>query len=74
MIIENFHINARKVAGSVMPVSVLAAGVSSAATNNYMNNNFGSSSNSVDTSFLQPQFGGYRNKNFPFFLIDFFCF
>jgi hypothetical protein len=61
MIIENFHINARKVAGSVMPVSVLAAGISSTTTNNtYMNNNnnFGPSPNSLDTSFLQQQYLG----------------
>jgi hypothetical protein len=66
MIIENFHINARKVASSIMPVSVLAAGVSSATTNNYMNNNFGPTQNSLDTSFLQQSFAGYK-KNETFF-------
>jgi len=52
-----------------MPVSVLAAGVSSATTNNYMNNNFGHTQNSLDTSFLQQQsFGGYRKmRNFLVF-------
>ncbi|UJR33401.1 hypothetical protein I4U23_020847 [Adineta vaga] len=66
-IIENFHINARKVAGSVMPASVLAAGVSSASMNNSMNNNFAPASNipnnSFDsTSYFQQQqpFGGNR--------------
>ncbi|CAF3054542.1 unnamed protein product [Rotaria sp. Silwood2] len=44
-IIENFHANARKVAGSVMSVSVLAAGVSSATVNTQMNNNFAPSPN-----------------------------
>ncbi|CAF0795990.1 unnamed protein product [Rotaria sordida] len=48
-IIENFHINARKVAGSVMPVSVLAAGVSSATMNTQMTNNF-----SPNTQWRQP--------------------
>ena len=58
MIIENFHINARKVAGSVMPVSVLAAGVSSANFGTPMNNNFAPSSNTFDNSFLQQPFIG----------------
>jgi hypothetical protein len=58
MIIENFHINARKVAGSIMPVSVLAAGVSSAASNAHMNNNFSNQSNAFDNSFLQQPTAG----------------
>ena len=70
MIIENFHINARKVAGSVMPVSVLAAGVSSAAVpqnNNFNNNNnFGSS---FDPGFLQQPFQGYGNRKKSFFFV-----
>jgi replication fork clamp-binding protein CrfC len=68
-IIENFHINARKVAGSVMPASVLAAGFSNAPS---QTNNFGSSSNfqnnSLDTSYFQQQaFGSNRpsSPNFP---------
>ncbi|CAF3738038.1 unnamed protein product, partial [Adineta steineri] len=62
-IIENFHINARKVAGSVMPASVLAAGFSSVSSNT---NSYGSSSgypsNSLDTSsyFQQQSFGANR--------------
>ncbi|UJR13813.1 hypothetical protein I4U23_000824 [Adineta vaga] len=60
-IIENFHTNARKVAGSVMPASVLAAGFSSATANT---NNFGSSSgyssNSLDTSYFQSSFATNR--------------
>jgi hypothetical protein len=58
MIIENFHINARKVAGSVMPVSVLAAGVSSASANAQMTNHFAPSSNAFENSFLQQPFIG----------------
>ena len=62
-IIENFHTNARKVAGSIMPVSVLAAGVSSASasTNNYGTSNF--SSNSLDTSYFQNSFATYVKPN-----------
>ncbi|CAF1529205.1 unnamed protein product [Rotaria sp. Silwood1] len=60
-IIENFQINARKVAGSVMPVSVLAAGFStfSTNTNNYAPST-GYSSNALDTTFFQPSYGFNR--------------
>jgi hypothetical protein len=69
MIIENFHVNARKVAGSVMPVSVLAAGVSSATSSSYMNNSFGPPQNSFGTSFLQQPVARYKKKrNFHLFI------
>ncbi len=58
MIIENFHVNARKVAGAIMPASVLAAGFSSTTTNTHMNNNFGPPPNSFDSSYLQQPFAG----------------
>ncbi|CAF3834132.1 unnamed protein product [Rotaria magnacalcarata] len=59
-IIENFHNNARKIAGSVIPVSVVVAGMSSASTNPSMNsNNFAPTSNypsnSLDTTFYYQQ-------------------
>ncbi|CAF0728993.1 unnamed protein product [Adineta ricciae] len=55
-IIENFHINARKVAGSVMPVSALAAGVSSASLTGHANNNFAPASNFQNNSFDSTSF------------------
>ena len=77
-VIENFHMNARKIAGSVVPAAVLAAGVSSASTNphNQMaQSNF--QMNSLDTSAYFPQqgFGAYdrqhclhvRGHSHPFF-------
>ncbi|CAF2029874.1 unnamed protein product [Rotaria magnacalcarata] len=59
-IIDNFHNNARKIAGSVIPVSVVVAGMSSASTNPSMNsNNFAPTSNypsnSLDTTFYYQQ-------------------
>ncbi|CAF1335602.1 unnamed protein product [Rotaria sordida] len=60
-IIENFQINARKVAGSAMPASVLGAGFSSFSNTT---NNYGSSSNysnnSLDASIFQPTYGFNR--------------
>ncbi|CAF3951246.1 unnamed protein product [Rotaria sordida] len=61
-IIENFQINARKVAGSVMPVSVLAAGFSSfsSTTSNFGSLSSGYMNNSPDASIFQPPYGFNR--------------
>jgi hypothetical protein len=52
-IIENFHTNARKVAGAAIPSSVLAAGFSSTGAKNFgsgFSSNFSPANNTLDTS------------------------